>query len=79
MAYGDGGSLHEDVHERITCPVRLVVAEQGVYPRERIEAFAHRHPHLPITWLPTGHDAQAERPRELAALILSCAADTRPA
>ena len=79
MAYGDAGSLREDVYDRIACPIHLVVAERGVYPREGVEVFARRHPTLRLTWFPTTHGVEAEMPRELAALILAFAADTQPA
>ena len=78
MAYGDAGSLHEDVYERVRCPIHMVVAERGVYPRDGVEAFARRHPELPLTWFATTHDVEAEAPAELAALILALAEDARP-
>ncbi len=74
MAYGDSGSLREDIYERVPCPIHLVVAERGVYPRDGIEAFAQRHPQLPLSWFPTSHSVESEMPRDLAALILEFAA-----
>ena len=47
MAYGAAGTLHEDVYDRIACPIRIVVAERGVYPADGIDAFVRRHPQLP--------------------------------
>lgn len=79
MAYGDVGSLHEDVYEWVPCPIHLVVAERGVYPREGIEAFARRHPELPLSWFATGHGVEDEMPGELAGVILELAARVRPA
>jgi pimeloyl-ACP methyl ester carboxylesterase len=79
MAYGDAGSLHEDIYDRVPCPIHLVVAARGVYPRDGVEAFARRHSQLPLSWFPTGHDVEAEMPAELAALILAFAANIRPA
>lgn len=78
MAYGAAGSLHEEVYDRVPCPVRLVVAERGVYPRAGVEAFARRHPELPLSWFPTTHGVEAEAPAAFAALILALAAEARP-
>ncbi len=78
MAFGDAGSLHEDVYGRVPCPVHLVVAERGVYPRDGVEEFARRHPELPLSWFPTTHGVEDEAPAELAALIRSFAAGTFP-
>jgi pimeloyl-ACP methyl ester carboxylesterase len=79
MAYGDAGSLHEDVYARVPCPIHFVVAERGVYPRDGVEAFARRHPDLPLTRFATTHGVEAEAPAELAALIRAFAAETHPA
>jgi pimeloyl-ACP methyl ester carboxylesterase len=79
MAYGATGSLREDVYDRVLRPVHIVVAERGVHPRNGIEAFAQRHPALPITWFPTSHAVAREMPSELASLILTFAARVRPA
>lgn len=79
MAYGATGSLREDVYDRVACPVHIVVAERGVYPRRGVDAFAQRHPELPITWFPTNHSVESEMPSQLASLILTFAARVRPA
>ena len=78
MAYGDVGTLHEDVYDHISCQVHLAVAVRGVYPRDGLLAFARRHPQLPITQFPTSHDVEAEAPAALAALILDVAARVGP-
>jgi len=78
MAYGDAGSLHEDVYDRITCPIHIVIAERRVYPQDGAREFARRHSALPISWFPTTHGVEAEAPAALAALILDMATATRP-
>ncbi len=78
MANGDSGSPHEDVYDRVPCPIHLVITERGVYPPSGAEAFARRHPQLPLTWFPTTHGVEEEAPAELAALILAFAAEAQP-
>ena len=77
MASGDAGTLHEEVYNRLPCPIHLVVAERGGYPRDGVAAFARRHPHLPRSWFPTGHAVEGELPDELAALLRALAQETR--
>ena len=74
MADGDAGTVHEAVDDCVPCPIHLVVAVRGGYPREGVAAFARRHPHLPLSWFPTGHAVEGE----LAALLRALAREIRP-
>lgn len=75
-AWGWDGSLHEDLYDRIRCPVRMVFATlpgwnepPWPYTPETVAAFSARHPQLLISWLPSGHDIPNQLPGELAQLI----------
>jgi len=85
-ALGAGGSLREDLYDRIACPVRVVFAATPAwrdptwpYTPEAVAALSTRHPELLISWLPCGHDVPNLLPRELAQLVRSFAGLVRPA
>lgn len=84
-AWGDGGTLHEDLYQRITCPVRMVFATESMhqepdwpYTPETVAAFSACHPELLLSWLPCGHDIGKHMPAELAHLIAEFSRLVRP-
>jgi hypothetical protein len=79
-AWGDAGTLHEDLYQRLACPVRMVFATESrrqerdwPYTPETVAAFSARHPQLLLSWLPCGHDIGRQMPAELARLIVDFA------
>jgi pimeloyl-ACP methyl ester carboxylesterase len=75
-AWGWDGSLHEDLYDRIQCPVRMVFAAvpswrepPWPYTPETVADFSARHPDVLISWLPCGHDIPNQLPGELAQLL----------
>jgi pimeloyl-ACP methyl ester carboxylesterase len=84
-AWGADGTLHEDIYDRIACPIRLAFASESAreepawpYTPEAVAAFSARHPRLWISWVPCGHDIAVQRPDELARLIRDFSQVVRP-
>lgn len=84
-AWGWDGTLHEDLYDRIRCPVRMVFATvpgwrepPWPYTPESVAAFSARHPELLVSWLPSGHDIANQAPGDLARLLHEFARLVRP-
>lgn len=76
VAFGPGGTLQEDVYDRISCPVAAVFGTEGErqheswpYTPSTVAAFSARHPGIAVHWLPAGHDIPGTFPEELAVLV----------
>ncbi len=84
-AWGWDGTLHEDLYDRLGCPVRMVFAAvppwrepPWPYTPETVAAFSARHPGLLISWLACSHDIPNQLPSELAQLLGDFARLVRP-
>lgn len=79
-AWGDAGTLNEDLYRRLACPVRMVFAtgsqhqeRDWPYTPETAAAFSARHPQLLLSCLPGGPDIGRQMPADPARLILDFA------
>ena len=57
------------IYGRFRCPAMLVMATGGPFRPDDVETIRTVNPALRVEWLACGHEVQAERPDELAALI----------
>ena len=60
-----------DVYDRITCPMTIVLAEQGFYAsrREEVAAIVRASPQRHLVDIASGHNVVMTHPRQLAAAI----------